>query len=149
LFHKSVSGTGEAITMKADPRSDDAAEIIRGLTGLPGSVSVQVIAKKFPRRGPAEAGTGYLQEEQSFDPAHLPDRLPIPDGMDEIIITLQGVLNDKNSTLALLAQINSLLGHVQASAAWDSRTFFQNAMGCQHTYQVTVFSDTFGVVPSA
>ena len=135
--------------MNADPRSSDAAEIIRGLTALPGSVSLQVVAKKFPRRGPAEAGTGYLQEERSFDPAHLPDRLTIPGGMDEIIITLQGVLNDKHSTLALLAQINSLIANVEATTAWDSRTFFQNSMDCAHTYQVTIFSDTFGVVPSA
>ena len=135
--------------MNADPRSSDAAEIIRGLTALPGSLSIQIVAKRFPRLGPAEAGTGYVQEERSFDSADLPDRVPIPDGMDEIIITLQGVLNDQHSTLALLAQINSLLGNVQASAAWDSRTFFQNALGCQHTYKVTVFSDTFGVVPSA
>src|SRR5687767_4945684 len=59
-------GTGKGTAMNADPESHDAAEIIRGLSSLPGGISVEVTSKRFPRLGPAEPGTGYVQQEQSF-----------------------------------------------------------------------------------
>jgi hypothetical protein len=135
--------------MNADPQSHDAAEIIRGLSCLPGGIDVRLTAKRFPRRGPAEPGTGYMQQEQSFDPHHLPEQLAIPFGMDEIVITMRGELDQAQSTVALLQQLNDLLGAVGSEEPWDYRTFFQHAIGSAPAYQVTVFTDTFSVVPSA
>ena len=130
--------------MNADPQSHDAAEIIRGLSTLPGGISVQVTARRFPRRGPAEPGTGYLQEEQSFDLHDLPAELPIPGGMDEIVITMQGALPEsEESTVGLLTQVNSLLGAVQTNACWDSRTFFGNAMNRPRPYKINLFAEMF------
>jgi len=135
--------------MNADPQSHDAAEIIRGLSSLPGGISVEVTSKRFPRLGPAEPGTGYVQEEQSFDLHHLPDDLPIPNGMDEIVITMQGTLDGEDSTLSLLTRVNSVLGSVSTNTCWEARTF----LGATHTrprpYKINLFTEFFGRPPQA
>ena len=135
--------------MNADPRSNDAAEIIRGLTGLPGAISVQVIAKKFPRMGPAEPGTGYMQEERSFELDRLPDALPIPTAMDEIVITMQGALDDAEETIGLLSRVSGLLSTAHTSVCWESRTFFGDARERPRRYQVELFHDDFVFPPDA
>ena len=125
--------------MCIDPQCDDAARIIRGLTTLPGGVSVEVLATKFPRLGPAEPGTGYQQEKQSFELDRLPDRLPIPSGMDEIVIMMQGAMAGADASLKLLAQVNDLLGSVQTNMCWESRTYFGNVQETPRSYKVELF----------
>ena len=136
--------------MHTDPQSHDAAEIIRGLSSLPGGISVQVTAKRFPRRGPAEPGTGYQQQEQSFDLHHLPDELPIPQGMDEILITMQGALDgdDDDATLGLLTRVNFVLGSATTSTCWEARTFLGAAQARPRPYKVALFTDFFGSPPT-
>ena len=135
--------------MTMDAHSDDAAQIIRGLTTLPGGISVQVIAKRFPRLGPAEPGTGYMQKQQCFELKQLPADLPIPPGMDEILITMEGALDQAQSTLHLLAQVNDLLGAVSTTTCWDARTFFGNSMEFPRSYRIELFPDSFSGPPRA
>jgi hypothetical protein len=135
--------------MTMDANCDDAAQIIRGLTTLPGGISVQVIAKRFPRLGPAEPGTGYMQKQQCFELNHLPDDLPIPPGMDEILITMEGALDQAQSTLNLLSQVNDFLGAVSTTTCWDARTFFGNPMESPRSYRIELFPDLFSGRPSA
>jgi hypothetical protein len=135
--------------MNADPQSHDAAEIIRGLSSLPGGISVQVTSKRFPRRGPAEPGTGFMQQEQSFDLHHLPDDLPIPGGMDEIIITMQGALDVEDSTLGLLTRVNSVLGSVSTSTCWEARTFLGATHVQPRPYKINLFTELFSRPPHA
>jgi hypothetical protein len=135
--------------MIADPKYNEAAEIIRGLVTIPGGIELNVVAKKFPRRGPAECGSGYEQQEHTYLPGRLPDRLPVAPGMDEFVITLQGVLSASESPVTLMAQVDALLGNLRASTYWDSRTYFRNPPGASPIYQVTVFSDAYAAVPSA
>ena len=135
--------------MNADPRIDEAAQILHGLTALSGGSSVSITARKFPRFGAAEAGKGLVLEQRSFPLREVPDPLPIAGGMDEIVITVDGALDDCDSTLGLLNQVNSVLGNVQSSTNWDARTFLGNSVEHPRRYQVTVFIDSFGVVPSA
>lgn len=133
--------------MYTDPQSHDAAEIIRGLSSLPGGISVQVTAKRFPRRGPAEPGTGYVQQEQSFDLHHLPDHLPIPQGMDEIVITMQGALEGEASTLGLLTNVNGVLESVPTHTCWEARTFLAPAQTHPRPYKINLFTELFGSAP--
>jgi hypothetical protein len=142
-------GTGKGTAMNADPQSHDAAEIIRGLSSLPGGISVQVTSKRFPRRGPAEPGTGFMQQEQSFDLHHLPDDLPIPGGMDEIIITMQGALDVEDSTLGLLTRVNSVLGSVSTSTCWEARTFLGATHVQPRPYKINLFTELVSRPPHA
>jgi hypothetical protein len=124
----------------SDYRSDQAELLVRGLAALPGGMAMNVVAKKFPRLGPAEAGTGYQQEERSFRCNEIPDPLPVPGGMDEIIITLQGVIKDPDAAQAVRSQVNHLLSRPELGNYWDSRAKFGRA---DDSYQVTVFSELF------
>ena len=133
--------------MYTDPQSHEAAEIIRGLSSLPGGISVQVTAKRFPRRGPAEPGTGYVQQEQSFDLHHLPDDLPIPQGMDEIVITAEGALDGDVSTLGLLTHVNGVLGSVTTHTCWEARTFLGATQTRPRPYKINLFTELFGSLP--
>ena len=134
--------------MNAHSQSEQAAEIVRGLAGMPGGREVNIIARKYPR-GPVGAASSYEQEERSFPLDRLPPQLPISGNMDEIVITLRGELDESQSTVSLLAELNDVVGGLQIGACWDSRVFLHTAARSGHAYQVTVFTDVFGIVPSA
>jgi hypothetical protein len=140
---QAIAAPPKGIAMFVNPQSHDAAEIIRGLSMLPGGISVQVTAKKFPRRGPAETLTHYRQEEQSFDPHHLPEDLPIPNWMDEIAITMEGALDEEQSTLDLLTRVDVVLGAAHTNMNWDARTFLGNPQSHPRPYKINVFCDLF------
>jgi hypothetical protein len=135
--------------MPADPKTAEAARILRGLKEISGGGSVKIAAKKFPRRPLADGGLSYTQEEHSFPVDRVPQEAAVPDGMDEISITLHGVLDDTQSTIALLAQVNGVLSRVETGARWDTRTFVGDCAKRPRDYRVTFFTDAFGVVPSA
>jgi hypothetical protein len=124
----------------SDPRSHQAELLVRGLAALPGSTAVNVVARKFPRLGPAEAGTGYQQDERRFACNALPDAIVMPGGMDEITITLQGVMADRDAVQAVRAQVSRLLSIPEVVDGWDSRARFA---ANDDRYQVTVFTETF------
>ena len=135
--------------MPADPKTDEAARILRGLKEISGGGSVKIVAKKFPRRALADGDPGYTQEEHSFPVERVPHESAVPAGMDEIIITLQGVLGDTQSTIGLLAQVSDVLGRVDTSTRWDTRTFLGDVAKHPRDFRVTFFTDAFSVVPSA
>ena len=135
--------------MIADSRSEEAAQIVRGLSTISRKAQLKIIAKKFPRRTSGANGSGFEREEHCLPPGQLPEQLPIPPGMDEFVITLEGMLDAAQSAVTLMAQVDDVMGKVRASTRWDSRTLFRSPVGHPLCYQITVFSDAFGTAPSA
>jgi hypothetical protein len=135
--------------MMTDAKSVEAALILRSLSSLPGAACAEETAKRFPRRGPAEPGTGYVQEERSFDLNGLPDNLHMPEGMDEIDITVQGALGSEELKLELLLRVNTLLGSVPANSHWAVRTFLGSPVEAPRPYKINLFTEMPGMSPSA
>ena len=135
--------------MIAFTRSEEAAQIVRGLAAISPAAQLKIVATKFPRRSADANGSGYERAEHQLSPGRLPEQLPIPAGMDEFVITLEGMLDGAHSAVTLMAQVDDVLGKVRASTCWDSRTLFRSPVGEPFTYQVTVFSDEFGPVRSS
>ena len=120
-------------------QSLQAQLLVRGLAALPGGTAVNVVARKFPRLGPAEAGTGFEQEEKSFPCDRIPDSIPVPPNSDEIVITVQGVMNDPDIAETVRSQVDDLLSSPEMANYWDSRAKFGRA---DAHYQVTVFTES-------
>src|SRR5689334_22508615 len=102
----------------SDFRALQAKLLVEKLAALPGGQAVNVVARKFPRLGLTESGTGFQQQEKSFACDRIPDPIPMLDGPDEIIITLQGVMHEPELAETVRSQVDDLLASPDMADGW-------------------------------
>jgi len=140
--------------MSVDRHSRQAADILRGLCDFPGGKEVSIMSRRLPRVLPAEAGTGFLQEERSFALGDCPAEMPAElRGMDEVTITLFGEIPDGDAGAADISHVidsaRSLLSDAQAEDDWEIRSKVKRPTGLEgddaretrQAYQITLFAD--------
>jgi hypothetical protein len=111
------------------------------MVGLEGSSDISIITKRYPRIGPAEAGTGYEEQTESFAANNVPTELPIFRRSDELIIHVKGKVSQPDLAPKLKAQIHELVGQPEIGLQWDVRWRFK-ALESSHAYQFTFFTNS-------
>lgn len=133
--------------MSVDRHSRQAADILRGLSDVPGGKEVSIVSRRLPRVLPSEAGTGFQQEERSFSLCDCPAEMPAElRGMDEVTITLFGELPDAGDISHVIDSARSLLSDAEAEDDWEIRSKVKKPAGGEGderrpAYQITLFAD--------
>jgi hypothetical protein len=117
------------------------SQIIRQLAQIDGAESLNVVARRFPRFGPAERGTGFHQAQFEIACQQLPDALAVPDDADEIRITLQGALDPGVARQQFKQDVHHIFEVPTPPKGWDLRVHFGSGAHGDASYQVNVFTD--------
>lgn len=120
-------------------RSDEVSRIVQALATLPGSLAMNVVARKYPRFGPGEPGRGFQQQSRSFGTDEVPEGLGLPADVEEVIITLKGTLPEPQAKDELVDQINEFFSDPDVAAYWDIRARFTQPNADYSQYELTIF----------
>ena len=139
--------------MNPDRFSRQASSILRGVTELPGGKAVNIQARRLPRSLAHDPPTRYEFEERrfAFDEPE-PPTLPPLHGMDDIAITVEGVLagGEDGDIEHVVLSARSLLSSAGAEMEWDVRALVKTQdEGTMRHYQVTLFTDAPAPPPYA
>ena len=120
--------------------SHQVSQIVSTLVGLEGSSDISIIARRYPRIGPAESGVGFEEKALRFSAAEVPSDMPLPADMDEVVIRVDGELPESNCAGELRQRVNDFVTESQIGDTWDVRSRFRDAPSRQ-SYQFTVFTN--------
>ena len=130
--------------MDARTRSHQANQIIQALAALPGGTAFDVMARAFPRFGPAEAPSPYSEVSRRFPASQLPDALGLAEAAEEIRITLHGELPHKPVSSELIEKAMGALEELECGRDWEVRAQVAHGGSEVAAYHLTVFTRTAG-----
>jgi hypothetical protein len=128
--------------MRNDTREKQAQQIVHQLASLPGGQSLDVISRKLPHLGPADAGSSYQVSKRSFAVCELPQTLPIPSDSEEVIIRLRGLLADGQVKGSLVSDLHDFFNASDLNEGWEVRAHLKKGRNDAPEYELTVFSQT-------
>jgi hypothetical protein len=125
---------------------------MQGLASLPGGGKVDVISRKLPRVGPAEANTGYIVSTRSFQVEEIPQQQQscssyVQPDSEEVIIRLRGRLEEPVKRSSLLNQLHQLFAEPDLRHHWDVRTYFKPNAQPELAYELMIVSHAAVSVP--
>jgi hypothetical protein len=113
-------------------RGEELATVLQALASIPGGSSLDVIARKFPNRGPMDF-SGYEEEAFTFQTNELPEVDFLPRDTEDVQIFLHGKM-DEGDKGAAIEQMQKLFWTSGLSANW----MFQVRMKEQGEFQLQV-----------
>lgn len=125
--------------MSRSQQSDQVTELVRRLSEIPGSGKFSITVKQYPRFGPAESGSGYQKQVWSFQVQEGRADLNVPEGADEVIVSLQGAMPPDGTRSELLSRLSRLVNSVGSGTEWDYRFRTRGEAGALD-YQIDVFT---------
>jgi hypothetical protein len=128
--------------MARNDRSAEVIQILQSLATAPGLEAFRIVARTFPRAGPAEMSAGYRESVFRFGPGEVPDEVTIPPDAEEINIGLLGALPDDRAREHVVEQVrSSIFAAAGTGVTWDFRAEFPAGVGEQRLqYQLTLFT---------
>jgi len=120
--------------------SNQVSHIVNALGGLAGSSDISIVARRYPRIGPAESGVGFEEKAFRFSTAAIPQELPVSADIDEVVIRVDGALTQPDQAHALRQRVSDLVTDEEMADSWDVRSHFRDAPSRQE-YQFTVFTN--------
>ena len=126
--------------MRNDTRSAQVQQIVEQLCTLPGGRNLDIVAKKWPRVGPAETGSAYQVVRRSYAVQQLPQSVSVPDDSEEIVIRLRGEVEPPQVKDALVEELYAFFAADEMREHWDLRTRFEHAQDVGNAYELTVLS---------
>ena len=126
--------------MSCAAQFDQLADLIRRLSTLPGTTSVCLTSKRYPRMFHAEDGGGYEERVWEFSTAEA----RVPDEVrhaDEVIVTFTGSLDGDLTRGDLLHSVSRVVNETpdEAGPTWDYRVSVPDA-GVPSRYELTLFT---------
>ncbi len=127
--------------MSCAAQFDRLGELIRRLSALPGTTSVSLTSKRYPRMFHAEEGVGYEERvwEFSTSEARVPDEVR---RADEVIVTFSGSLGGEQTKGDLLYSVSRVLNESpdDAGPTWDYRVSVPDSVVTPNRYELTLFA---------
>jgi hypothetical protein len=123
-------------------QSGPIGRIVQGIADLPGGTSVSLTFRRFPRFLPAEPGTGYDEQTVRFDIHGVPEELPVPPDVDEVVVLLQGLMDEQCSKADLLASLHRIFCELGIEDDWVATAAIQQETSSAPAgYQVMIARD--------
>jgi len=118
----------------------DTHRIVAQLAQFQGAAVLNVVARCYPRFGPAEDGAGFRQFQCGFPCDDVPKTLEVPSDADEVAVTMQGALGEGIAKPEFRKAVEEAIATPALSGEWDVRVYFDSREQNSSGYQVKVFT---------
>jgi hypothetical protein len=122
-----------------DKLCEQASTILNALARFPGGTRFIVSARRYPRIGPADAGSTFQERNYTCTIANLAQVMAITSDADEVSITLEGAWPGSIGRCDLIESFTRILDERGLAIGWDVRARLVSGSASQ--YRLTVFND--------